>query len=277
MHIETLFERVQPREQHLLPELAGLYNGDLAFPTSGAPYVIANFVQTIDGVVSFGLTGRPGGISGGSLEDRFVMGLLRCLADAVLVGAGTFRADRGHVRTAQFVYPAAAGLFTKLRAGLGKPPLPLNVIVTASGRIDLAEASFRTKGLSTAIITTQAGAERLARRAAPEGMAVRIGRPTLAPADVIALLAEEFGVRLLLHEGGPATLGPFLMAKLIDELFLTIAPQIAGRHPDAPRPSIAGEALFLPETAPWFSLQSLKRASDHLLLHYRSGARERKP
>ena len=51
---------------------------------------------------------------------------------------------------------------------------------------------------------------------------------------------------------------------------LTLAPQIAGRQDIAERPSIAGETLFVPETAPWFGLQSIKRAGDHLLLRYTS-------
>jgi hypothetical protein len=56
------------------------------------PYVIGNFVETIDGVVSFGIPGRSGGreTRGGSDEDRFVMGLLRSVSDAVLVGSRTF-------------------------------------------------------------------------------------------------------------------------------------------------------------------------------------------
>jgi riboflavin biosynthesis pyrimidine reductase len=69
---------------------------------------------------------------------------------------------------------------------------------------------------------------------------------------VLKILADEFGIRLLLHEGGPTIFGEFLSAKVIDELFLTLAPQIAGRRSGTQRPSVAGEALFLPETAPWF-------------------------
>jgi hypothetical protein len=50
--------------------------------------------------------------------------------------------------------------------------------------------------------------------------------------------------------------------KVIDEFFLTLAPHIAGRQTIAQRPSIAGETLFLPETAPWFELRRVKRAFD---------------
>jgi riboflavin biosynthesis pyrimidine reductase len=83
------------------------------------------------------------------------------------------------------------------------------------------------------------------------------------PSAVLKILADEFGIRLLLHEGGPIVFGQAIAAEVIDELFLTLAPQTV-----AQRPSIAGETLFLPETAPWFELRSVKQAFDHLLLRY---------
>ena len=62
MQIITLYEREEPKEQFLTPELQRLYGGDLYFPEphSNRPYVIANFVETIDGVVSFRIPGRSG-------------------------------------------------------------------------------------------------------------------------------------------------------------------------------------------------------------------------
>src|SRR5436305_9179745 len=139
MQIVTLYEREEPKEQSLTSELRQLYGGDLSFPAphSNRPYVIANFVETIDGVVSFHIPGRSGGgeISGGSAEDRFVMGLLRSVADAVLVGSGTLHGDPGHVRIPACIYPQAAELYADLRSKLGKPALPLNVILSASGKL----------------------------------------------------------------------------------------------------------------------------------------------
>ena len=80
--------------QIVLPEeLKILYGGDLRFPALDVrPYVIGNFVSTIDGVVSFEIPGKSGGgdISGFNEADRFIMGLLRASVDAVVVGAGTF-------------------------------------------------------------------------------------------------------------------------------------------------------------------------------------------
>src|SRR6185312_10609311 len=134
------------------------------FPETNRPYVIGNFVQTIDGIVSFQVPLHSGGteISGGSAEDRFVMGLLRSAADAVLVGSGTLNGDPGHVRTPAFIYPEAKHWYESFRRMRGKPLLPFNVILTASGRIDLRERTFHTDGLKVIIITTDEGAARLA-------------------------------------------------------------------------------------------------------------------
>jgi riboflavin biosynthesis pyrimidine reductase len=151
MQIVTLYEREEAKEQFLTPQLQRLYGGDLSFPEphGSRPYVIGNFVETIDGVVSFRIPGRSGGgeISGGSDEDRFVMGLLRSVSDAVLVGSRTLHEDPGHVRIPAFIYPEAKDLYAELRRKLGKPPLPLNVILTASGKVDLDEPTFHTGGL----------------------------------------------------------------------------------------------------------------------------------
>ena len=90
----TLYNREAGLPEYVLPEdLRTLYGGDLCFPPAPAsrPYVVANFVSTLDGVVSFNIPGQSGGvqISGSNDADRFIMGLLRASADAVLVGAGT--------------------------------------------------------------------------------------------------------------------------------------------------------------------------------------------
>ena len=276
MEILTLYEREKPKESLLTPELEQLYGGGLFFRSPGdRPYVIGNFVQTMDGIVSFGIPGQSGGgpISGESADDQFVMGLLRSSADAVLIGSGTLHGDPGHVRIPQFIYPDAEELYAALRKKLGKPALPLNVVLTASGRVDLREPTFHTKNLRTAIITTEEGASRiLSEHGDVSPIAIRSTGETglTTPRAVLSLLKKEFGVELLLHEGGPTVFGEFIAAELVDELFLTVAPQIAGRRNRSQRLSIAGATMFQPGTAPWFSLVSVKRGSGHLLLRYAS-------
>ncbi|HSQ99451.1 MAG TPA: dihydrofolate reductase family protein, partial [Sphingomicrobium sp.] len=106
--LETLFETRRGRALPLPPKLARLY-GCLRMPLLGKrPYVFSNFVTTLDGVVSLNTKGHAGGgdISGFSAQDRMVMGLLRAVADAVIIGTGTLSADRRHVWTAAAIFPA---------------------------------------------------------------------------------------------------------------------------------------------------------------------------
>ena len=84
----------------LPPDLQTLY-GRIGFPLhSGRPYVISNFVSTIDGVVSLDAPGKAIGdvISGSNEHDNAVMGLLRSIAEVVIVGAGTLPATSGRLR-----------------------------------------------------------------------------------------------------------------------------------------------------------------------------------
>src|SRR5687768_15654618 len=131
---EVSWERCQ--ELPLPPELDALYGRLLFPPHPNRPYVIGNFVTTLDGVVSLSIPGRSGGgeISGFNPHDRMVMGLLRAAADVVVVGAGTLRASSpDHVWTAEYIYPPLAEAYCALRRALGKPEPPLNVVVTGSG------------------------------------------------------------------------------------------------------------------------------------------------
>ncbi len=277
----TLFERSPGAGRGVLTEpLRVLYGGDLSFPApSDRPHVVANFVQTLDGVVSFGIRGRSGGgeVSGFDAADRFLMGLLRSCADAVVVGSGTLHADSGHVRTAGFICPEARDLYAALRARASRRSAdPLNVIVTGTGRVDLAEPTFRAPGLETVIVTTAEGERRLRSDHGQELRRTQVR--TLAesgavpPAAVVDTLRREFAVELLLLEGGPRLLGAFLAAGRLDELFLTVAPQVAGRAATS-RPGLAEGTAFLPETAPWFDLESVKRAGSHLFLRLSARAR----
>jgi hypothetical protein len=92
--IRTLIDRREAPGPSVLPEdLRIVYGGDLWFPPSDPQraYVIGNFVSTVDGVVSYEIAGKSGGgdISGFDESDRFIMGLLRASADAVMVGSRT--------------------------------------------------------------------------------------------------------------------------------------------------------------------------------------------
>ena len=127
--IRTLFA-TQPTEpsEVVLPEgLRSRYDGNLSFPSAPEtrPYCVANFVSTLDGVVSFNIPGQSEGaqISKSNEEDRFIMGLLRASADAVVVGSGTLHAvgPQGSWLP-ESVYPAAKDLYQKYRTEVLRKP-----------------------------------------------------------------------------------------------------------------------------------------------------------
>jgi riboflavin biosynthesis pyrimidine reductase len=275
--IQTLYERDPAPTETLSPPLAEIYGGGLAFPhlREGRPHVIANFVSTLDGVISYDLPGQRGGgpISGENEADHVIMGLLRAAADAVIFGARSLSEDSGHVRTPAFIYPPLAAAWAELRARQGRHALPLNVVVSASGAVDLNEPNFHHPGLRVVIASTSAGAARLAQQQLPDGVtALAVEEAAgggVAPGPLLAALRRDYGIRLALHEGGPSLFTSFLRAHCLDELFLTLAPQFAGRTDDTRRPALVQGYAFLPTNAPWSDLLSVKRAGEHLFLRYR--------
>jgi riboflavin biosynthesis pyrimidine reductase len=88
------------------------------------------------------------------------------------------------------------------------------------------------------------------------------------PVAILKLLRDEFAVKRLLHEGGPTLFGDFVRHACVDELFLTVAPQVAGRDVKRQRLGFISGTEFAPETAPWLKLISVKQSGDHLYLRY---------
>ena len=278
--VRTLIDRDRERAESAVPrKLRERYDGDLHFGRSPAarPYVIANFVSTLDGVVSFEIKGKSGGgtISGSNRADRFIMGLLRASADAIIVGAGTLQAvSAKSLWTPEYVYPDANRLYEEYRVNAHKPQYPLLVIVSGSGQLELKRAVFRTPAIRTVIITTSAGRDELTRRGAAtlgsvEVHALKSSGGSVAPQAILQLLQSQYGVKRLFHEGGPTLFGQFLAARVVDEFFLTLSPQIAGRKGDATRPAVVKGVEFAPNSAPWFEMVSIKEQAAYLYLRYR--------
>jgi riboflavin biosynthesis pyrimidine reductase len=94
-------------------------------------------VASIEGIVALEQQERSGTvISGGSQADRFVMGLLRAYAEAVVVAGGTFRATPNHRWTADHIFPGLADAFERMRSDLKRAAQPTLVVVSARGDID---------------------------------------------------------------------------------------------------------------------------------------------
>jgi riboflavin biosynthesis pyrimidine reductase len=247
-----------------LPEpLARLYGGSVGLAEDA---VYANLISSLDGVAALASPRGAGPTIRGAAEaDRFVMGLLRARADAVVVGAGTLRADHGHLWTAAYIDRARAEDYR----ALGRPD-PRLVVVTASGELDPEERALQAGAL---VLTTDAGAARLSGRL-PAAVAVRaLGPVARVPAMLAAIRAE--GHRRVLTEGGPRLLASFVAVEALDELFLTISPVLAGRRPGDGRLGLVEGVHLLPGAGRWARLRSLRAQGSHLFARYalsRSGA-----
>jgi riboflavin biosynthesis pyrimidine reductase len=271
--LQELFDPTTGDDLPLPSALASLY-GRLPMTRQAArPHVVGNFVSSLDGVVSLGIPGKAGGgeISGFNPHDRMVMGLLRAVADAVVIGAGTLRASsQEHVWTADYIYPPLTDAYRELRIALGKPEPPLNVVVTASGDIDLERRLFRSGEVPSLIVTTATGARCLRDRDLPPSARVEVAAAAgpLCARAVLDTVGRTRQSDVVLIEAGPRLMSDFFAERLIDELFLTLAPQVAGRDSAIERPGFVSGKQFAPENSVWGTLVSLKRGGDHLFLRY---------
>ena len=242
--------------------LTKIYDGGLTIH-DGAVY--ANFVSSIDGIVALeGGTAPSGGIISGRNEmDRFVMGLLRAFADAVLVGAGTCRAEGGKALwTPEYIFPAAAEAYAALRQSLKRQKTPRLVIVTARGDLDPSQRAFQVGAL---VLTTTATAARL-RKVLPQASEVRAisDAASIGIDDIFAVLKAD-GHQTILTEGGPSLFGQLVARNRVDELFLTVSPKLVGQQ-DRSFGIIRG--VDFGRTFKGGRLLSVRRSDSYLFLRY---------
>jgi 2,5-diamino-6-(ribosylamino)-4(3H)-pyrimidinone 5'-phosphate reductase len=182
------------------------------------PFVYVNMAMTADGKITSARREEP---QFASRLDKKVMDRLRAEADAVLVGAGTLRADDPplHVRDPEM---------KAYRRSLGKPDRLVNVLVTASAAVDSASQFFTGDHAEGRIVATveDAPADRLARLSKVADVWT-VGRGAVNLADLLARLKAR-GIERLLVEGGGALNWGFVSQDLVDELYVTIAPAILG-------------------------------------------------
>jgi riboflavin-specific deaminase-like protein len=187
-------------------------------PHEERPLVAMNFVATVDGRAT--IDGRSGPI--GSAADTRMLAGLRTRFDAVMIGAGTMRAER-------YGRPVASQEQRERRERIGLPHDPLMVIV--SGRLDLPwDASLFTEGAGRVLIFTASEAEP-PETATPLRVVRHEGAVNLV--EALGHLRRERGIRALICEGGPHLHDQLQADGLVDDLFLTTAPKLSGG--DAPR------------------------------------------
>ncbi|GAC1578832.1 MAG: pyrimidine reductase family protein [Candidatus Dormibacteria bacterium] len=231
-------------EEHVL----GLRLGEQA--PAGRPLTVANFVSSLDGRAS--LRGRSGGL--GDAADKAVFRALRRASDAVRVGTGTLAAESYGRIVAD---PDAR----HARAARGVAVEPLAVMVSRSGRLPLQIPLF-AEPQARVIVFSGANADLGDAQAQVE--VVRLDDDALSFGTALAHLRHEYGVRLVLCEGGPRVLAALLRERLLDQLCLSLAAKLAGGG-DAPAIT-SGPELPTPAGA---ALQEVLERDGTLFLRYR--------
>jgi riboflavin biosynthesis pyrimidine reductase len=193
-----------------LLQLADVY----AHPRS--TWLRANFVTSADGAAY--VDGRSSGLSGP--DDKRIFGVLRALADVVLVGAGTARAEEYKPALRR---PSLASLRE------GRPETPAIALVTRSLGLNLASPLFTDAppDARTIVITCAASDAELRAETAKAADVIVAGEDSV---DLTAALAElkARGLSRVLCEGGPHLLGDLAGAGLLNELCLSVSPTLAG-------------------------------------------------
>jgi len=232
--LELLYEPDGLPSFALPAELARMYTGTFGLP-DGCLYV--NFVETIDGVVALPEIPRSNRVvSDESEADLFVMALLRASADAIVVGSRTLLASPRNRWTAEAAYAHAAGDLAAFRRSLGLERDPDVVVLTRGREIESGP----------------------------------LGDRLLVRDDAVAAVAElrERGCRRILCEGGPTVFGALLAEDLVDELFVTVSPLLAGGGL-----SLVEGVELLPERRIAGTLAGVRRNGSHLFLRYGLGRR----
>jgi riboflavin biosynthesis pyrimidine reductase len=232
-------------------DLLALFDDPPPRPSTGA-HVRAVMLATLDGAVT-GADRRAS--SAGDAADRRLFAALRALADVVLVGAGTVRAE-GY-REVQVPAPLAA-----TRAARGRPDRVSLAVVTRSGDLPepvldgdaLVVTSSDAPGLGT--LRERVGADRLV-------LADRDAPGTVDCAAAVRALAER-GLRRVHAEGGPTLLAGLIAAGAIDELSLTVTPRLVA----GPAPRVLDATAWL-DPPPEAELVHLLRAGSTLLGRWR--------
>lgn len=246
-----------------VPEaLAALYGSAIGLDE---PCVVANFVESLDGVVAVPRLARSHAVIGDDSEaDRFMLGFLRACADAVVIGAGTLLASPKGTWRIDRAYPPAAEALAELRARRGRPEQPLVVVVTTGASLDPTHPVLESGAL---LLTTEGAASRVraAVPAATEVVAVNDAE-TVDLARALELLRDR-GCPVVLTEAGPSMFGSLVASQLVDELFLTISPVLAGRATTARLGLVEGVEL-VPQTRVAGRLRSVRTHGSHLFLRY---------
>jgi riboflavin biosynthesis pyrimidine reductase len=241
---------------------AEIYGADSRPPPGDRPWVLVNMIASVDGAAT-DPTGRSAGLGGPA--DLRVFSEIRAVADIVLAGAGTVRAERyGPAR----MLPAQE----EARRARGQSPRPRIAVVTRSLVLDLELPLFRetTDEYRPIVITTTTGLDRVRSTggaSATQDLAmvaeiVVAGDESVDWHSALRALRTTARAGVVLVEGGPHTSGQLVAADLVDELCLTVSPQLIGA--DGPR-IVSGVGAEAPRR---MALDRVLLEDDYLFLRY---------
>ena len=283
---EVLFDHAEPSP--LADEaLASYGNFGLPTPPPDRPWIYANFVQSLDGIVSLLGKHASGGDIAQSTADRWLMDVLRGYADGILIGMNTLREEqrlRGPENRG-IVFRVKNSAVLELRAKLGKGR-QRNIFVTRARYLDLSQLRvFDGDVLDAVVITSPNGAERFdPSNTHPHVTVIATGEgENLDLPAAVRKLRTHLGIEHLLCEGGPMLYGTLARADLIDEKFLTVSPVETGQLVPSNqerllderdfdpllRPTIFGGPGFTKETMTRWTWLSCRKSGDHQFNRYR--------
>jgi riboflavin biosynthesis pyrimidine reductase len=259
--LDVLFEAPDVSGGPLPGRLGDAYGGDFGLAAS---LVYANFVASIDGVAAERTRPRSStDISDSDPRDRFVMGLLRAAADAIVIGAGTLRAHAGGSWSPAHAFPAAAEDFHVLRAERQLAPSPRLAVLSATGNLPADSALD-----GAMLFTTKEGSRALRAQAVRADVFIVPGGIGGLDLRRVVEVLRAHGLHRILTEGGPRLMSSLVRACAVDELFLTVSPLLAGRAIGSDRPGIVDGVAFDPQDFRHARLLSLRRGGSLVFLRY---------
>lgn len=255
------------------------------YKVEGSPHTYLMFVTTIDGIAVPLEPGQRGGseialrhlkdnpIALGGLMDNRALQYGWATADAVLGGAGILRDN-----PAATWYPRDKDLQDLLGKRKSKP---VRAVVTGSGQVDLKHPLFSPQkdGWQPVIFTTKKGEERLKNQSKLQVQGHEplrftkthaVGDASVDLTKAVAILRKEYHAKLLDIQGGPILAGGVIKAMLVDEVRLTVSPQIMGdlNSEGKKRPGFIARVHFGIEDSPLAELEAIGVSGSHIFLRY---------
>jgi len=263
-----------------IDQLSGFYK------VEGSPHSYLMFVTTIDGIAVPLESGQRGGseialrhlhdnpIAAGGLTDNRALQYGWATADAVLGGAGILR----DTPSATW-YPRDRDLQDLLRA---RKRVPVRAVVTGAGEVDLKDPVFNPKKgeWQPVIFTTRNGEQKLMDQAKRLNTQMyqplkatkmyAMGATSVDLAKAVGILKKDYEAKLLDIQGGPILAREVVKAMLVDELRLTISPQILGdlNLEGKRRPGFVTGVHFGIEDSPLAELGAIGVSGSHIFLRY---------